>query len=252
MLRHADVIRYNIRAEMRAEMDRAYFGLIWWVAEPILYMAVFYVMFEVVFARGGPDFVPFLLVGLVAWRWFDASVRTSASSIEKGAALINQVHIPKLVFPLVIVFSNTIKFFIILAILILFLLLYGFPPTVTWIALPLLIAVQFVLVTTFSSLVALVVPFFPDLTILIGNIMTMLMFMSGVFFSISNLEPTVQAWLYLNPMAILIESYREILINGRWPDWSMLGTILAACVPLLVLALWMARRFDRTYPKLVL
>ncbi len=252
MLRHADVIRYKVRAELRAEMDRAFFGLIWWVAEPIMYMAVFYVMFSVLFDRGGPDFVPFLLVGLVAWRWFDASVRGGAKAITSNGSMMSQVHVPKLIFPLVTVFSNTLKFFIILVILLVFLLFYGIWPTETWLALPLLLAIQFLLVTSFSCIMALVVPFFPDLNILIANGMTMLMFMSGVFFSIDSLEPGIQEWLYLNPMAIMIESYRNILLNGQWPDWSLLGGVVAGSAVLMALAVWMARRFDRSYPKLVL
>lgn len=252
MLRHADVIRYKVRAELRAEMDRAYFGLIWWVAEPILYMAVFYVVFSVLFERGGPDFVPFLLIGLVSWRWFDASIRSGAKAITSNGSMMSQVHVPKLVFPLVTVVSNTVKFFIILVILLGFLLLYGIPVTHYWLALPLVIAVQFLLVTTTTSLLSLFVPFFPDANIFITNAMTLMLFLSGVFFSADDLAPAAQTWFYINPMATLIQSYRDVLLNGEWPAWGLLAAVVAGSALVGALALWMARRYDRTYPKMVL
>lgn len=252
MLRQADVIRYQVLAELRAEMDRAYFGLIWWVAEPILYMAVFYVVFSLLFDRGGPDFVPFLLCGLVAWRWFDASIRTGANSILLNGSLMNQVYLPKLIFPLVTVLANTIKFIIILVLLLAFLMLYGLEPSASWVALPVLIAVQFMVVAVGASFLALLVPFFPDLNILINNAMTLLLFVSGVFFSIKDLPSNAQTIFYLNPMAVLIEAYREVLIDGIWPHWIQLAAVVLGCLVFGAIVLRLAKRFDKVYPKLVM
>jgi len=252
MLRQADVIRYQVLAELRAEMDRAYFGLIWWVAEPILYMAVFYVVFSVLFQRGDADFVPFLLCGLVAWRWFDASVRNGSNAILSNGSLMNQVYLPKLIFPVVTVLANSIKFLIILVLLLAFLMVYGIEPTVTWLALPVLIAVQFLVVLVASSFLALLVPFFPDLNILITNAMTMLLFLSGVFFSFKDMSGTMQLMFYGNPMAILIEAYRNVLIDGLWPHWGALAGVVVASLIFGLVVLYLARRFDRLYPKLVM
>jgi len=251
MLRNIDVIRYQVHAELRAEMDRAYFGLIWWIVEPVLYMLVFYVVFSMLFNRGGPDFVPFLLCGLVAWRWFDASVRGGANSILLNGSLMSQVYLPKLIFPMVTVVANTIKFFIILAILLLFLLFYGIEPGVSWLALPIVVAVQFFVVLVASSLLALLVPFFPDLNILITNAMTLLLFLSGVFFSIRDLPADAHFWFFLNPMAVLIAAYRDVLIDHRWPHWLQLGGVMLGCLVFGALVLFLAKRYDRIYPKLV-
>lgn len=253
MLRKLDVLRYQVYAELKAEMDRAYFGLIWWVVEPILYMAVFYVVFSLLFKRGNSDdFVPFLLCGLVAWRWFDASLRTGSTSILLNGSLMNQVYLPKLIFPMVTVFANTLKFFVILALLLVFLLFYGMEPTISWLALPVLVAVQFLVVTAGATLLALLVPFFPDLNILISNALTLLLFLSGVFFSIKDMPQKAQDLFYLNPMAVIIEAYRDILIHGKWPNWMHLGTATITCLLLGVLIWYLAKRFDKIYPKLVM
>jgi lipopolysaccharide transport system permease protein len=67
-------------AELTAESSRAYIGIPWWIVEPILYMFAFYFIFAVGFRQGGPELVPFLLCGIVPWKWVPASVQTGPRS----------------------------------------------------------------------------------------------------------------------------------------------------------------------------
>ena len=55
-------------ADLISEARRGYIGILWWIIEPIIYMLVFYIIFVVVFDRGGEDRVAFLLTGLVIWK----------------------------------------------------------------------------------------------------------------------------------------------------------------------------------------
>jgi lipopolysaccharide transport system permease protein len=252
MRSYLELVGYRVVAELRTEMARAYLGLLWWVLEPLLYMLVFYFVFAVLFERGGPGYVPFLLCGLVAWRWFDSTVRAGSVAIESNKVLIQQAYVPKWVFPLVMALTNTAKFLIVLCLLLGFLLLYGVTPTLAWASLPLVLAIQFCLVLGAGSSVAAVVPFVPDLKILINNGLTLLMFLSGIFYSISDAPPSVQPLFLMNPMAALIDTYRQILIEGVWPDWGSLLIVALISAALLSIASFGLRRFDRLYPKLML
>ncbi|MBL4567407.1 MAG: ABC transporter permease, partial [Porticoccus sp.] len=86
-------------AELKAESSRSYLGFFWWILEPALYMVAFYIVFALVFQRGGPGFIPFLLCGLVVWKWFGSVVSGSANVILSSSALIRQVYIPKYLLP---------------------------------------------------------------------------------------------------------------------------------------------------------
>jgi len=249
---YIELVRYRVIAELRTEMARAYLGLMWWVLEPLLYMAVFYFVFGVLFQRGGPGFVPILLCGLVAWRWFDSTVRAGSVAIESNKVLIQQAYVPKWVFPLVMALTNTAKFLVVFALLLGFLLVYGISPAASWISLPVVLAIQFGLVLGVGSLAAMAVPFVPDLKVLINNGLTLLMFLSGVFFRISDVPPSVQPFFLANPMAALIDAYRTILIHGAWPDWVALLLVALVSAGLLLGASLGLRRFDRIYPKLML
>jgi len=238
-------------SDIIAESRRGYIGLLWWVVEPVLYMGVFYMLFVVGFKRGGEGAVAFLLIGLVVWKWFDSSIRLSAVCISVNYGLIQQVYVPKLIFPMIVVLTATIKFFIIFILLIIFLVVIGHTPTLTWLAIPVVMMVQLYLMLAFGGLLAATVPLLPDVRLIIENGLTLMFFTSGIFFDISSVSPKIQTYLNLNPMLGIIKNYRGILIDGSWPDWIFLGEITLVAIFTSGLALWILIKFDKSYAKII-
>ena len=119
--RYRDLILYKTLADLRAEAARTYIGFLWWVLDPLIFMAIFYVVFGLLLRRSTPDFVPFLLIGLVSWRWFQNTITHSATSILGGRSLMQQVYVPKIIFPLVIILTDLVKFGLVLMLLLIYL-----------------------------------------------------------------------------------------------------------------------------------
>lgn len=238
-------------ADFISEARRGYLGILWWIVEPIIYMLVFYVIFVVVFDRGGEDRVAFLLTGLVVWKWFATSIPQCSNCIVANIGLVCQVYIPKHVLPGMVVLTSAIKFLIIFMLLIVFLVISGKSPSVEWISLPVLMAVQLGVILAIGSVLAAIVPFLPDLKIVIDNGMMLLFFLSGIFFDISAVSPEIRGYLYLNPMVGIIDNYRVVLLKGVWPNWFLLGVIFSISLMGLALGWYLLRRFDRTYAKVI-
>lgn len=247
-----EFVLYGVYTDLRTEVAKRLLGFLWWIIEPVMYMAVFYVVFGLALRQGGPDYVPFLLCGMIAWKWFDGSVRQAGSSININAGLIQQIYLPKSLLGLIQILSNTFKFLIVLALFIVFLFFIGKNPTLAWTALPLVILAQLYLIIGLGLLLAGLIPFAQDLKQVIDNLLMLLMFMSGIFFSADQLPDGMRELFELNPVVCLIQAYREILLEGQWPDFSSLGYVVLFASPLLVIALLLLRRFERHYPKLML
>jgi len=247
-----ELICYKAMAELKAESSRSYLGFFWWILEPALYMVAFYIVFALVFQRGGAGFIPFLLCGLVVWKWFGSVVSGSANVILSSSALIRQVYIPKYLLPVTVLLNSTMKFLIVMCLFILFLLLYGIVPTVAWLSLPMVIIAQFLFIACVAGFTAAVVPLLPDIKLILDNVLMLLFFISGVFFDISLAPDNVKTYLILNPMAVIIESYRVVLINGVWPDFFALSIILFISVLLLAGTYRIFKYYDRVYPKILI
>ena len=245
-----DIIYYKTYAELKAEAQRYYLGVLWWLIEPAIYMLVFYFVFGVLFQRGTEEFVAFLLTGLVFWQWFQSTVMQSADALPANRALFNQVSIPKYIFPAVVLLKNSAKFGVVLVILVLFLLVYGIEPTASWFMAPLVLAAGGAFIAGLSMLVAWITPFVPDLRVLLDNGMRALLFMSGIFYDIDAFEAPHRLIFQLNPVAVLIDNLRTVLLENRFPDWWQLAGVLSLAAVFGITGFAAMRASDSGYAKI--
>lgn len=250
-LHYIHLILYKAWADLRSEARRYYISYLWWVIEPVLEMMVYYVVFGVLLSRSTPHFIPFLLIGLTSWKWFTTTVRHEGNSILNSRSLIQQVNLPKAVFPLTVVCTDTFKFLIVFLIVLVFLWISHFPVSAAYFTLPLLLITQLALIIALGFFFAAIIPFVPDMDILVENTLRFVFFLSGVFFDPRTLSPEKQFWFFLNPMAFLIDGYRSILMDGRFHDYQRLLIILAASLAGILIANRIIRHFDKIYPRVV-
>ena len=252
LARYIEIVFYRAGAELRRDASRAYLGVLWWFLEPILYMAVFYLVFGLGLRKGGPDFIVYLLTGLIVWRWLDGAVRASTGAILTSVGLMQQVYLPKILLPAVIVVMHSYKFLIVFSVFLLFLTLaWKMPVSPAWWALPVLMTIQLVLICALAGLVAGIIPIVPDFKFLVDFGMTLLFFMSGIFFDVHELTPAIQDIIRYNPMVTFIDAYRQVLLFGQAPQWDALLKILLVAVILLASVCVMLKRLDRYYPRVV-
>lgn len=243
----------KLRFNLKSEASKSYLNYAWWILEPALHVAVFYFVFQVMLSRGGSNFVVFLLCGQIPFLWFSRSVNNATGSIIYGRGMIVQMAIPKPFFPLLVVGQDVVKQVTVFLCLLAFLLTVGIEPTLWWFMLPLIALVQLILIAGFSLLTAAITPFIPDFRFLVNTGMTMVMFASGIFYDYRTvLKEEHKQYFLLNPMAALIESYRDILIRSQEPNWHSLSLVFLQGLLLLLILLRFFRKNDATYARLVI
>lgn len=246
-----DLLIYKTRGNLRAEISRLYLNYAWWALEPLFSMTVFYVVFGIFMNSPTPHFGLFLLIGTTQWQWFATTTVHASASILDGAWIMQQVSIHKVFFPLEVFLQDSFKHLFVLLLMAVFLLFYPVPIQISWLALPLVLVVQGLLVLSCSLLFAAIVPFFPDLKLILATVMNVLFFISGIFFDVDLFVlPEHRHWMYSNPMAGIIREYRNIIIQGQWPDWAYLGWVLLGTLAVLCLAAYIIARNNKMYPRL--
>ena len=218
----------------------------------MLYVGVFYVVFEKLLENRQPEFLYFLMVGKLTFIWFSKSVSQAANSLETNRGLIAQLNLPKELFPLSVIHEGLYRQAVVFSFLLIVLSVAGYTPNIHWIWLLPLMLVQFLLIIGCGLLAALLVCLQRDFKILIQLGMIFLLFMSGIFWDVRSIHDTqIFKWLMiLNPVAVLIDSYRQVLIVGMPPElnglrWALCESLLLVCLMLLAygrLHFWIARR----------
>ena len=93
-------------------------------------------------------------------------------------------------------------------------------------------------------------PFVPDLRFVIEQVLQVVMFLSGVVFSLDSMPPEMRRWFELNPIVELIDSARDILMYARWPDWFALGRVTLISLAFFALGAYLIQRYTPRYVKL--
>lgn len=236
---------------LKSESRGTRLGYLWWIIEPAMHLAVYYFAFGVLLEHGGDDYVAFLLIGIVHWLWFSKSIMNASSSILVGRGLMLQLPLHTGIFPLAEIFRDLLKQLIVVVVLMLILWLMGYEPTEHWLIYPVIFALQVLLTLPSAGLVAALMPFFPDLRVIVPACLQLAMFLSGVFFS-SDLIPDAYHWLLsLNPAYLVLEAYRDILIRHQAPDWALLAYLFVALTLFNVFVVALFGRFNRQYARIV-
>ena len=209
-------------------------------------------VFEKLLENRQPEFLYFLMVGKLTFIWFSKSVSQAANSLETNRGLIAQLNLPKELFPLSVIHEGLYRQAVVFSFLLIVLSVAGYTPNIHWIWLLPLMLVQFLLIIGCGLLAALLVCLQRDFKILIQLGMIFLLFMSGIFWDVRSIHDTqIFKWLMiLNPVAVLIDSYRQVLIVGMPPElnglrWALCESLLLVCLMLLAygrLHFWIARR----------
>ncbi|MEQ9462522.1 MAG: ABC transporter permease [Haliea sp.] len=214
------------RMSLKADASRYFFGYIWWLLEPLLYVIVFYLVFELILGREKEDFLVFLMVGKLTFIWFSKSVNQAARSIINSGGLISKADINKSLFPIATVQEGLYKQLSVFVLLFVVLMLNGYSITPAWLWLPPLILVNYIVIVASCLVCAFLVCLVFDFIVMVSLGTIFLLFVSGIFWDPRDLpDPAAtDLVLLLNPLAFVIDAYRQIFMAGVAPDaWHLLG-----------------------------
>jgi lipopolysaccharide transport system permease protein len=213
-----DLLVTLVGRDMKLRYKRSVLGIAWSLLTPLAQLAVFYVTFDVLLPLNVPNYLSFLFTGVLVWNWFQVSLYQATSTIVDNRELIKRPGFPTAILPVVTVASYLVHFLLALPILFVFLLWGGVGMTSAIFALPLVIAIQFILTLSLAYFTATFYVTFRDTQHLLGVGLNLLFFLTPVFYKSSDLPAQYQALYRLNPMVHLMESYRSILLSGAAPD----------------------------------
>ena len=224
----------HARMSLRADAQKLVLGYLWWVLEPLFFVAVFYLVFGVILQSGRADFLPFLVVGKLPFQWFAGAVNHSANSIVAAQPIISHIPMNKSFFPLSKVQESTYKQLVVFALLLIYVIYLGAPIGWHWLWLIPIALCQYLLIAAVSLVGAVLVCIARDFAKIIQLGTLALMFSSGIFWDVRDLNQELGSLILTwNPLAYLLDAYRQVLLYGDTFDPFGLG--IWACVSMVLL-----------------
>jgi lipopolysaccharide transport system permease protein len=225
---YRELIRNLVLRDLRVRYKGSALGYLWTQLAPLLLMLVFWFVFSAIFQTGIAMFPIFLIVALLPWNYCAEAIASGTRSIIDSANLIKKVYFPREVLPVVSVLSSMVNYILSLPmmLLVMFVVQIFYPPldalgqlNFSWTIayLPLLIIIQSLFLYGVVLFLSAMAVFFRDTVHLIGVLLQFWFFLTPVFYSLETLgvsENVARVIRWANPMASLVEFYREILYGN--------------------------------------
>jgi ABC-type polysaccharide/polyol phosphate export permease len=212
-------------------------GVGWAVARPLLYFSVLVILFGQVVRVDEPRYPEFLLAGLVPWLFFQTAVGEATGSIRGRGELLRLAAFPRAALPLATVAAATVDLGAQLVVVAPVLLIADGTAGPRLLALAPALAVLLGLVTMTTLLISGLCVRFRDLSHLVPLALFLGFYATPVFYSSSQVHMPWRILYLLNPVAVIVETFRSVLYGGPWPPgWALACT--AALVLLAGAATW--------------
>jgi lipopolysaccharide transport system permease protein len=230
--RNRQLILQMTKREVVGRYKGSALGLVWSFLNPVFMLAVYTFVFSVVFkARWGvggeeskTQFAVVLFVGMIVHGLFAEVLNRAPGLILSNVNYVKKVFFPLEILPVVSMGAALFHSLISLGVLLIAFALFNGYLHWTAVLAPLVVLPLVILTLGLAWMLASLGVFLRDVGQTIGIITTVMLFLAPVFYPVTALPEEMRPWIMANPLTFIIEQTREVLIWGRVPDWTGLGT----------------------------
>jgi lipopolysaccharide transport system permease protein len=234
--------------ELKLRYQDTVLGFVWSVLKPLLLALVLYFALKQVVRIQVKDYQLVLISALFPWAWFQTSVLLAAPVISHNGNLIKKVHFPRYVLPFAVVTNNMVHFLLALPVITVFVVVSGYRPTAAWlVGIPMLALVELVLLMGIVLLISSLNVYLRDLEHLVEVFLNLLFYVTPIIYPLEKVPDKYQNLLRINPLASLIEAWRELFMYNKVPGLEALWPCLVFTIIAVAIGSTVFGRLERGF-----
>ena len=214
--------------EVKARYKQSVLGYFWVILNPLAQMLVMSFAFSIIlriptFAAANIPYSIFLFVALLPWNLFSNSLGSAASSLVSSGSLITKIYFPRTILVISTIFAKIIDFLFALTILVAYMVFYQLPISwnILWV-IPIFI-IQQIFTLGLSLFFAAANLLYRDIQYLLSMILLLWMYATPVIYSADSIPAKYKILYQINPMSVIINAYRQVILGGGEPKYSSLA-----------------------------
>ena len=221
-MKYKDLFLELIKKDIKLKYRNSVLGILWSMINPLLMMIVMTIIFSSLFHRDIENFPVYVLTGRLIYQFFSEATNFSMESIHNNSQLIKKLYVPKYLFPLSMTYSTLITTFTGIVPLVLVMLITGIQ--FHWVNLLIVYPLICLLLTSIGigMLLSTLSVFFRDINHLYSIILTVVMYLTPIFYPANIIPEKYLLILELNPLFNIVNMFRSILIDGILPSFSVM------------------------------
>ena len=249
LFEYRELLHILVWRDVKVRYRQTLLGVIWVVAQPLMQMVIFTLLFNRVAkiqAEGNMPYSLFIMAALVPWSFFSSGVSAASNSLIGSAHLLSKVYFPRMIIPAASVFSGLVDMAVTLALVIVMYVWYSVSISITFLFLP--VAALITALFAFGCglwLSALNVEY-RDVRVVIPFLLQIWMYATPVAYPASALPVKYQWIMKVNPMTGLIDAFRSALL-GRPLPWTSIAYSTLTAIAITISGAFYFRRVEREF-----
>jgi lipopolysaccharide transport system permease protein len=238
---------------LRARYQQSALGWLWAIIQPAAQVAIFAVIFTlfVPVDTGGTPYIIFSYVAMAPWAFLSASLPDMSNSIVGNMSLVTKIYFPREVLPIASMLARLIDFGVAGSLLIILILFFHVPILFTGLLLlPVVLLIQMVLIAGLGLALAGANVFYRDVSSLLSLVIQLWFYASPIIYPVSLVPERLRIFYFLNPMAGILEAYRDVLIYARLPG-SYLIISAGVSFAILLIGYWFFKKVEFQFADIV-
>ena len=212
-------------SDLKIRYRNSILGVLWSFVEPLLLLTVLFVVFSTMFKFEIPNFPIYLLLGIVCYRFFQNGTTLALSSLTNRSATITQIYFPRSIPGLSAGITSAIMLVCELAVFGIFMASFQFIPPITILLLPLVLALELLLVFGIALPLSVLNVKFKDTEFIWGVVLSAGFFLTPIFYQFDMLPEMLQNVLQFSPMVQIVTMAHHVVLYGMLPS---INTVLYA------------------------
>ena len=247
MKRYQFLFEELVKRDFKQKYKRTVLGMAWSILSPLLTLLVMKLVFTQFFGRNSPHYTIYLFSGNLVMAYFKESTRGGMNSLMSNAKIFTKINIPKYLFIFSKNVSALVNFLIILLVYFFFCALDGITFGVHMLSLiyPVLCLLTFNL--GIGMILSAMYVFFRDTQYLYDVFLTLLTYVSAIFYKIDRYPPNVQRLFLLNPVYCYIKYFRLVVIDGVIPSVQFHLLCAGYAVAAFVFGCWIYKKNNHKF-----
>lgn len=239
--------------EIRVRYKQSFLGAAWAILQPLVLMLMFTIVFSMM-ARFPTDGIPypiFSYTALLPWTLFATSVSFGVSSLINNMTLVTKTYFPREVLPMGVIGAALFDYLIASSIFIVMLIYYQIPVTIHFLWIPVFLVIQIFLMMGIILLGSAVTVFYRDVRFVVPLLVQLWLYATPIIYPVTLVPEAYRTLYMLNPMAGIVESYRQVILRGQPPNALDLGLAAAVSVGLFVISYIIFKKLEVRFNDII-
>ena len=212
-------------SDLKIRYRNSVLGVLWSFVEPLLLLAVLFIVFSTMFKFEIPNFPIYLLLGIICYRFFQNGTSLALSSLTNRSATITQIYFPRSIPGLSAGITSAIMLVCELAVFGIFMVSFQFIPPITILLLPLILALELLLIFGIALPLSVLNVKFSDTGFIWGVVISAGFFLTPIFYQFDMLPEMIRNVLQFSPMVQIVTMAHHVVLYGTLPS---INTVLYA------------------------